>query len=164
VSEQEYLATAYRPDCDYVDGVLLERNVGQFDHSDVQGELARWFRNRRHQLGMSAFPELRVAVKPKRYRVPDVCVVKLPRPSDPVLKQAPYICIEILSPEDTFPRLQERLDDYLDMGAENIWVIDPISRRGWVITRQGHLEALDAILRTGDSVVVLPIAELFSPD
>ncbi len=29
VSVDEYLRTSYRPDCDYVDGILVERNVGE---------------------------------------------------------------------------------------------------------------------------------------
>ena len=29
VSVEEYLATTYDPDCDYVDGELLERNMGE---------------------------------------------------------------------------------------------------------------------------------------
>ena len=28
VSVEEYLSATYRPDCDFVDGVLIERNVG----------------------------------------------------------------------------------------------------------------------------------------
>ena len=39
VSLEEYLATSYHPDCDYVDGMLTERNVGQKDHSKLQGEV-----------------------------------------------------------------------------------------------------------------------------
>jgi hypothetical protein len=38
---EEYLATSYRPDCDYVDGEIEERNVGEFDHSFLQGLLFR---------------------------------------------------------------------------------------------------------------------------
>jgi hypothetical protein len=37
VSLKEYLNTSYRPDCDYLDGELLERNVGEVDHSRLQG-------------------------------------------------------------------------------------------------------------------------------
>jgi len=37
VSVSEYLETSYRPDVDYVDGELLERNVGELDHSRLQG-------------------------------------------------------------------------------------------------------------------------------
>ena len=29
---EEYLETCYRPDCDYLEGELLERNVGEWDH------------------------------------------------------------------------------------------------------------------------------------
>ena len=35
----EYLETSYRPDCDYLEGELLERNGGEWDHSRLQGLL-----------------------------------------------------------------------------------------------------------------------------
>jgi Uma2 family endonuclease len=162
VSPREYLATTYHPDCDYVDGVLVERNVGQKDHSKLQGEVFAWFRSRRQALGLAAFVEQRIQVKPRRYRVPDLCVVPLPEPAEQIFTRAPYICIEILLPEDTFPKLQERFDDYLHKGVANIWVLDPVSRRGWRVTREGHFEALDGTLRTSEGAVVLPIAELFT--
>jgi hypothetical protein len=40
VSIQEYLNTSYRPDRDYVDGVVLERNFGEYDHARLQTEIA----------------------------------------------------------------------------------------------------------------------------
>ena len=33
ISTSEYLRTSYRPDCDYVDGVIEERNLGELDHA-----------------------------------------------------------------------------------------------------------------------------------
>ena len=36
ISLQTYLTTVYEPDVDYVDGVLEERNVGEYDHNVVQ--------------------------------------------------------------------------------------------------------------------------------
>jgi Uma2 family endonuclease len=164
VSMEEYLATSYRPDCDYVDGTLVDRNVGQKDHSKVQRGIIRWFGECRRALRVDAFPEQRVQVNRQRCRVPDICVVRLPEPDEQVFTQPPYICIEVLSPEDTFPRLQERFDDYLEMGVPNVWVIDPASHRGWGITHEGHLEARDGCLRTHDGQVSLPIAELFMAD
>ena len=161
VGLQDYLTTTYRPDCDYVDGVLEDRNVGQKDHSKLQGEVFAWFRSRRKELRLSAFVEQRIKVSPRRFRIPDVCVVPLPEPDEQVFTQPPYICVEVLSPEDTFPKLQERFDDYLAMGVPNVWVLDPGSRRGWRIMREGHLEALDGVLKTGDGRVNIAIAELF---
>jgi Uma2 family endonuclease len=160
-SVEEYLATTYRPDCDYVDGVLVERNLGRKDHSNLQGEVYAWFRDRRRSLRLTAFTELRIRVGPTRYRIPDVCVVMLPAPDEQIFTQPPYICIEILSPGDTFPKLQDRFDDYLAMGVPNLWLLDPTSKRAWRITHDGHFEALDGILRTHDGQVVLPISELF---
>jgi len=162
VSFEEYLGTSYRPDCDYVDGAVIERTVGQKDHSKLLGALLGWFRDR-HPL--IAFPSQRLQVSPTRCRVPDICVVHLPEPEEQVFTQPPCICIEILSPEDRFPKLQDRLDDYLAMGVPNLWVIDPASRRGWRITTEGHFEALDHCLRTPDGQVSLPISDLFAlPD
>ena len=40
VSMEEYLRTSYRPDCEYIDGELRERNVGQWEHSRIQWWLA----------------------------------------------------------------------------------------------------------------------------
>lgn len=161
---EEYLSTLYRPDCDLVDGVLLERNVGPKDHSKLQGQVFAWFRARRRLLRLTSFPEQRVNVGPQRYRVPDVCVVRLPEPDEQIFSSPTYICIEILSPDDSFPRLQTRLDDYLAAGTENVWVLDPASRRGWAVTREGHLEALDGVLRTTDGKVEMPMADLFLED
>ena len=81
VSLQEYLTTTYHPDCDYVDGVLVERNVGQRDHSELQGEVFTFFRSRRQELRLAAFVEQRIRVSTRRFRIPDICVVPLPRPS-----------------------------------------------------------------------------------
>jgi hypothetical protein len=50
------------------------------------------------------------------------------------------------------------------MGIPNLWVLDPASQRAWTITREGHLEVLDGILRTTDGRVTLPVADLFQPD
>ena len=32
----EYLETVYEPDCEYIDGELVERNVGELEHSGLQ--------------------------------------------------------------------------------------------------------------------------------
>jgi len=164
VSVDEYLATSYRPDCDFVDGELIERNLGTKDHGKLQRRVLIWFENRRRELALTTFPEQRVRISARRYRIPDVCVVPLPEPDEQIFTQPPYICIEVLSPDDSFSKYQERLDDYIAMGVPNIWVLDPPSRRGWSIAREGHFEALDGILRTTGGRVVMPVAELLPPE
>src|ERR1700674_271801 len=96
VSVDEYLHTSYDPDCDYVDGAIVERNVGELDHSDLQSEIVAYFRARKQKLGVRAFSELRLQVSRTRFRVPDVCVVA-GKPTEQILTKPPLIAIEILS-------------------------------------------------------------------
>ena len=37
VSLEEYLHTIYEPDCEYLDGEFVERNMAETDHAAVQG-------------------------------------------------------------------------------------------------------------------------------
>ncbi len=148
VPVEEYLRTTYRPDCDYVDGRVLERNLGERDHSNVQGELFHYFRTRRRVCHAFAFIEQRVQVSAKRFRIPDVCVVLGPQPTDQILHQPPFICIEVLSKDDTLESMQAKIDDYLGFGVAYVWVINPRNRRAWVYTREAIAEAKDGILKT----------------
>jgi len=42
ISIDEYLRTSYDPDCDYVDGRVEERDLGEYDHSVFQAEVAAY--------------------------------------------------------------------------------------------------------------------------
>lgn len=162
LSLAEYLETSYEPDCDFVDGILEDRHVGKKLHSKLQKSLILWLGAREAALGIVSYPEQRIRIHSTRVRVPDICAVKLPEPDEEVFTAPPFLCIEILSPDDTMQRMQARFDDYLSFGVPNIWAIDPASRRAWTITRLGHLECLNGILSTSDGSVQLPLADLFS--
>jgi len=43
VSVEQYLATSYRPECDYVDGAVEERNLGEKEHAILQRVLTILF-------------------------------------------------------------------------------------------------------------------------
>jgi hypothetical protein len=43
ISVGEYLKNSYRPDCDFVDGRIEERNLGEHDHAALQAALILWF-------------------------------------------------------------------------------------------------------------------------
>lgn len=72
------------------------------------------------------------------------------------------MAIEILSPEDRFCGMQEKIGDYLRFGVRWVWVIDPLTRRAWVHTSDGMKEAKDEILRMNDPAVELPLLEIFA--
>ncbi|MDP2997156.1 MAG: Uma2 family endonuclease [Bryobacterales bacterium] len=156
----EYLARAYRPDREYVDGVLVERNVGEYDHARLQGLVLACFLRNERRWRIRAVPECRVQVKKSRFRIPDVSVLRAESPIEQIVETPPLLCVEVLSPEDRIAEMQERIDDYLAMGVEYVWMIDPRTRRAWITTNDGSREARDGILRAGDLIQV-PLAELF---
>jgi len=156
----EYLETSYRPDCEYIDGEILERNLGELEHSRIQMLLARYLSNREKQWGIIVVPEQRVQVSPRRFRVPDITVIKGPLPSTPILREPPLLCIEILSRGDSLEEMQDRIDDYLAFGVPHVWVVNPRRLRGYHYTTEGMHEAKDGILRTVDPAISVPIADL----
>ena len=157
ISVTEYLNTTYRPDRDYVDGEVLERNLGERDHSQPQALLAAYFLVRRGEWGLWALTEQRVQVTPHRFRIPDVCVLRVDAPYEQIVSAPPLICIEILSKDDTFKSVLDRLDDYLAMGVANVWVIEPLTRRGYVYNAGGFVEAKDGVLRATGSEIAVPL-------
>ncbi|HEX4227992.1 MAG TPA: hypothetical protein VHZ07_04935 [Bryobacteraceae bacterium] len=74
ISSNEYLSTSYRPDQELLDGQLVERNVGEYDHSNPQGTLIGWMYQRQREWKIRVLPEQRIRVSPSRFRIPDVCV------------------------------------------------------------------------------------------
>jgi Uma2 family endonuclease len=155
-----YLTSVYRPDCDYVDGEVLERNLGGRKHGRLQLKLGAFFLARQEQWGTYAIVEQRVRVQPGRYRVPDVCVV-LGATKEEVLSVPPFLCIEILSPEDRMTRVWERIHDYFEMGVPNVWVIDPETRSAHIASPSGDLHRVADALRTSNPAFEVPLTEIF---
>ena len=158
----EYLHTTYRPDCDYIDGELQERNVGERPHAAVQGILFAIFYSNRRAWNIVVLPELRVQISSQRFRIPDLCVMRRSDPPDPIVQKAPLICIEVLSPEDRIHRMQERIMDYASMGVEHIWLIDPISRDAWVATADGTHKPANAEFTVPGTPIRIVLAEVFA--
>ncbi|MFZ0304676.1 MAG: Uma2 family endonuclease [Terracidiphilus sp.] len=137
---QEYLATSYRPDCEYVDGEVRERNVGKWEHARVQALLAAWFINHERTWETVCSTEQRVQVAKDRVRVPDL-VDLTAGPQPEVLTEPPLLVIEILSPDDSYSDTQERAHDYRAMGVETVWIVDPKTRTGRMCRGTDWIEA-----------------------
>jgi Uma2 family endonuclease len=145
---EQYLDSDFRPDCEYIDGEIRERNVGKTEHARMQALLAAWFGSHEDVWGIKVGTEWRVRVAPDRVRVPDLAVV-YSNPLPGVMVEPPVLVIEILSPDDTYPDThsdthsdtQERAKDYLKMGIETIWIIDPTTRSGRVCSGRERIES-----------------------
>jgi Uma2 family endonuclease len=161
ISVEDYLASSYEPDCDFVDGHIEERNVGEVTHARLQLRIGAYLLAHYEGQGIVVMTEVRVQVRPGRIRVPDVCVT-VGEPGEEVLTKAPFICVEILSPEDRMSRVQIRINDYLAMGVSYVWVLDPQTSQAFTATAaEGLREAKTGVLRTENPVLELPLAESF---
>ncbi|HEX3437993.1 MAG TPA: Uma2 family endonuclease [Pseudacidobacterium sp.] len=115
---ETYLKTSYHPDRDYVDGEVEERNLGEFDHAELQTAIAAWFHAHRKEWNVYALTEQRVRVSETRVRIPDVCLVSRDLPVEQVITKPPIAVVEILSPEDRVRRYNDWLEDYRINGSE----------------------------------------------
>lgn len=125
----EYLATSYRPDREYIDGEVVERNMGTWVHARLQALLGGWFLRHQAEWGVMVASGWRAQVAPTRIRVPDITVV-MAGPQPPILQEAPPLLIEILSPGDTYSATEKKVQDYLQMGVNTVWIVDPETRTG----------------------------------
>lgn len=161
VSVEEYLRTSF-PDADreYVDGRIVERNVGEVDHSDVQTAIAHYMRTR-YKKRVWAGVEVRVQTRTTRFRIPDVTVMLGGKPAERIIRTPPIVAIEVLSPDDRAGYLEEKIADYLAFGVPHIWIINPETRRAFVHTSQGSHEVKDGVLRAESADIEVPLAEIF---
>lgn len=161
ISIEQYLGAAYRPDCDYVDGELVQRNVGEYQHGQLQSILAGIFRDLSRTVPIRVVTELRIRVSPTRFRIPDLCITLKKQPAEQVPMVPPFLCIEILSPEDRMSRVIERVKEFLAFGVEYVWVIDPQNRVAYAYRENGVQEIRD-VLATADPDLRISLHDLFA--
>ncbi len=162
VPVKEYLMTVYEPDCEYIDGRVEERNLGEHDHGFLQILLGTLFTNHRADWGVRAVTDVRTQVKPSHFRVPDVSVLRADAPKEPIITHPQLIAIQILSPEDRLNRLQEKIDDYLTFGVENIWIFDPETRRAWTADYAGVHPAQNNELTVAGTPIRVELSTMFA--
>ncbi len=162
VSVEEYLSTVYEHDCEYVDGVIEERDLGEFDHAFLQGILAALFNNHRIEWGIVCLTEQRVQTQKAHFRVPDITILRAGLPREQIITHPPLLVIEIQSPEDTLRRTAAKAAEYLAFGIEHVWVIDPAARVAYRGTANGLELVGDGELAIRESPIRIGLAELFA--
>jgi Uma2 family endonuclease len=124
ITLQEYLATTYHPDAEFVNGEVRLRSMGTLEHADWQGAILTWFRSH-PEWNVKTYVEVRVRVSAENHRIPDVLVLDSMIPSKQIPDEGIVAVFEVVSPDDKFSELNEKLQDYANMGIPHIWVVDP---------------------------------------
>jgi Uma2 family endonuclease len=162
ISVEEYLGTMYRPDRDYIDGQVLERNMGETPHARLQRFFIVFFQPFEDQFNFETLPELRLQTKPTHFRVPDVMLVPLPNPEPRIVRTAPLLCVEILSSEDRMRSIQERVSEYAHMGCPTSWVVDPWRRTAFIAGPDGILHPESEYLKVPNTSISLEVEAIFA--
>jgi Uma2 family endonuclease len=144
VSVEEYLSTGYEPDCEYDHGVIVERNLGEFEHSFLQIILGTLFTNNMDRWGVFGLTEQRVQIAQRKFLIPDVCVLRMGSPAEDILRRA-----------------AKKAAEYRQFGIENVWVIDPHSRVAYRGTATGLERVPSGELTVPESPILVRVAELF---
>ncbi len=161
VSEEEYLSTSYDPDCEYDEGLVVERNLGEIEHAYLQILLGTLFTIHAQEWNILALTEQRVQIAPERFRVPDVCVLRSDAPWEKIVTHPPLIAIEILSPEDTIRGAEKKAAEYLQFGVAHVWVIDPYARVAYRATGEGLERVAESEITVPGTPICVRLTELF---
>ena len=156
----EYLHTSYESDCEWIDGELRERPVGEGSHAFIQTFFIKFFGSREEAWQIRVTQELRTQVSESHFRVPDVLVLRSDSPFEEIVRTPPVLCIEILSPGDRMVDMQDKIDDYIAMGVGAIWVVNPRSRKAFIVDR-GALIPVKELTAEGTQIRV-SVDEIFS--
>ena len=161
VSVEEYQRTSFDgPDREYLDGEVVERNVGENQHSKAQARLVEIFYELRKTSPLFSRPELRLRLGPRRFRVPDLAVFRDSEPVEPVPSYPPHVVIEIVSPDDRLTDIVRKLEEFRAWGVPHVWLVDPSLKKLYVFSGAGLLET--PAFELVEAVVEIRASEIFS--
>jgi Uma2 family endonuclease len=160
---EEYLRTSFEDgDCEYVDGEIVEKNMGHHDHSNIQTRILFLLLLLQDSLGLHVLGEIRMRIGSSRYRVPDIGVWLSPDIGGSVATIPPFLIVEVLSPDDRMTRVKMKVDEYLSIGVEWIWLVDPADQTAICYSQANPAGTVCNVLRTANPSIEIPLAKVFA--
>lgn len=147
LSFDEYLYLEDRDDCEFVNGLLEPRYRGSGQHSRMLSRLIVELGRTEQHTGIRVFPSIDIFTRPTCLRIADLAVT-LGCINEERFVTPPFLCVEILSPEDEMSKVEARLQEFLNMGVPFVWLIDPVTYLAWTYTAAGKVPITDGILQT----------------
>ncbi|MHC4848190.1 MAG: Uma2 family endonuclease [Planctomycetota bacterium] len=121
--------------CELVRGEFRKLIPPSFEHGRVAMNLGVLIANHVKELGLgmvvAAETGFLLALDPDTVRAPDVAFVRaerLPGPPRGYFEGAPDLAVEVLSPDDRPGAVRDKVAEWLESGAEEVWVVDPRKR------------------------------------
>lgn len=109
-------------------------------------------------------PEIRIQISSRRYRVADIAVWTTDDIGAGIPTVAPFLVAEILSPEDRMVRMLPKIQQYLSIGVQWIWIVDPQERSALTYSQKNPAGAVCEILETENPAIEIPLSSAFDLD
>lgn len=165
-----------RPDlgpCELVDGRVVPLTLTSFIHGVLVARIGKRLETYAEQTGrgQSANGDVGIYIRrdPDTVRGADVIYISHERlarsRSTSFLDVAPELVVEVLSPNDRWSCLMEKVADYFSAGVLRVWVVNPRTRRILIYRSPESFVELGAgeVLRDEELLpgFALPVAEIF---
>ena len=159
VSPEEYLASGLEFPAEYVDGILLPKQMPTRLHAQLQAWISALLLQRYAHFVIST--ELICRLSESEFRLPDIAVELRANTLGSTIATEPlYLAIEIRSSGDRFGAALSKLERYHDWGVPHCWLIEPEQRRVWAYDRGQEAVLATSQLDAGE--ISLSVAEIFS--
>ena len=127
----------------------------------MQGRLIELLLRLIPRLGIQVLPEIRIQIHTRRYRVAGVAVWRSGDIGRRIPAVPPFLAVEILSSEDRITRLQPKIREYLSIGVEWVWLVDPEEGKAILYSQSDPAGSLTDVLRTENPAIEIPLEVVF---
>ncbi|WP_423224652.1 Uma2 family endonuclease [Candidatus Amarolinea aalborgensis] len=172
ITGNELLAMGDIGPSELIDGRIVTMTPTGDEHGTIEfnlgGELRAFVRQ--HRLGRVTGGEVGIYTRrnPDRVRAADIAFISTNRMAQPVkgyLAVAPDLVVDIMSPDDRWQDVREKLAEYFAIGVTWVWIVEPSNRKVLVFRSPTAVEEFgdDNTLR-GEGVLAgfaLKVADLF---
>lgn len=136
ITGEELLAKGDIGPCELIDGRIVSMSPTGEEHSAIEfvlgGALLGFVRER--GLGRVLGGEVGIYTRrnPDRVRGADVAFISKARssgtPRKGFLETAPELVVEIMSPENRWEDMQQKIEEYFAIGVDRVWIVEPDNR------------------------------------
>ena len=174
ITGEQLLAMGDIGPCELIDGVIVSMSPTGERHGFLASRLSSLLYqfSQETQAGWVMGGEVGIYIRrePDRIRAADIAFwSKRRRPDGPSTgfsEVAPDLVVEILSPTDRWPEINEKISDYFSVGVGELWIVEPSDETVFVY----HSPEQRTALRRGDTLsgsgplngFELPTDELFT--
>ena len=130
---EEYDQNGNRIKDELIAGEVVKMPPAGWFHDRIKNRIARAlvrYFDAHPDTGLEEMVEVGFDISERDVFQPDISIVRSDRFPSParILKRAPEIAIEVVSPWDTASHLKAKISSYLQSGARSVWIVYPEDR------------------------------------